>query len=158
MVDKVTLMQGFSEHFGYPCQFSFHRLLHTHHLSSGAGTADVPSGLSPTPPQETKKKWQFLQTCIITFKNKYNFWVFYRWINVLSFLLFLNKYTTVIVFKCISISTTFIVKLSIYLCSLSFLFCLLWLPFASLIRMTSPPSSYSGLLWSRAQALLWNAR
>jgi hypothetical protein len=23
---------------GFPCQFSFHRLLHTHHLSSGAGT------------------------------------------------------------------------------------------------------------------------
>jgi hypothetical protein len=31
-----------------PCQFSFHRLLHTHHI--GAGT----SGLSLTPPQETK--------------------------------------------------------------------------------------------------------
>jgi hypothetical protein len=45
-----------------PCQFSFHRLLYTHHhLSSGAGTidqfvADVPSGLSLTPPQETKKE------------------------------------------------------------------------------------------------------
>jgi hypothetical protein len=53
---------GFSEYFGFPCQFSFHRLLHIHHhLSSGAGTigqlvADVPSGLSLTPPQETKKK------------------------------------------------------------------------------------------------------
>jgi hypothetical protein len=43
------------------CQFSFYRLLHTHHLSSGAGTvgkivADVPSGLSLTLPQENKKK------------------------------------------------------------------------------------------------------
>jgi hypothetical protein len=41
----------------FPCQFSFHRLFHTHHLSSRAGTigqlvADVPSGLSLTPPQE----------------------------------------------------------------------------------------------------------
>jgi hypothetical protein len=51
----------FLEYFGFPCQLLFHRLLHIHHLSSGAGTigqlvADVPSGLSPTPPQETKKK------------------------------------------------------------------------------------------------------
>jgi hypothetical protein len=59
VVGKVTLGQIFSEYFGFPCQFSFHRLLHTHHLSSGAGAiiqlvADVPSGLSLTPPQETK--------------------------------------------------------------------------------------------------------
>jgi hypothetical protein len=59
VTDKVALGQVFSEYFGFPCQFSFHRLLHTHHLSSGAGTigqlvADVPSGLSLTP----------LQTCI----------------------------------------------------------------------------------------------
>jgi hypothetical protein len=57
----MALGQVFSEYFGFPCQFSFHRLLHTHHLSSGAGTigrvlADVPGGLSLTPPQETKKK------------------------------------------------------------------------------------------------------
>jgi hypothetical protein len=48
--------------FGFPCQFPFHQLLHTHrHLSSGARTigqilADVPSRLSLTPPQESKKK------------------------------------------------------------------------------------------------------
>jgi hypothetical protein len=42
-----------------PAQFSFHKLLHTHyHLPSGAGTksqivADVSTGLSLTPPQET---------------------------------------------------------------------------------------------------------
>jgi hypothetical protein len=60
MVHKVVLGQVFSEYFSVPCQFSFHRLLHTHHhhLSSGAGTigqlvADVPSGLSLTPPQFT---------------------------------------------------------------------------------------------------------
>jgi hypothetical protein len=35
----VALGQDFSEYFGFPCQFSFHRLLHNHHhLSSGAGT------------------------------------------------------------------------------------------------------------------------
>jgi hypothetical protein len=57
----VALRQVFSEYFGFPCQFSFHQLLHTHHLPSGAGTAgqivaDVPSGLSLAPPQDTKKR------------------------------------------------------------------------------------------------------
>jgi hypothetical protein len=61
VVDKVAVQQVFSEYLSFPCQFSFHRLLHTHHLSSGAGTtgqlvADVASGLSLTPPQETKLK------------------------------------------------------------------------------------------------------
>jgi hypothetical protein len=62
ILNKVALGQIFSEYFSFSCQFSFHRLLHTHHhLSSGAGTigqlvADVPSGLSLTPPQETNKK------------------------------------------------------------------------------------------------------
>jgi hypothetical protein len=60
VVDKVALRQVFSEYFGFPCQYSFHRLLHTHHLSSGVSTIDqlvpdVPSGLCLTPPQETKK-------------------------------------------------------------------------------------------------------
>jgi hypothetical protein len=60
VVGKVTLGQVFSECFGFPCQFSFHRLLHTH-FSFGAGkigqlVADLPSGLSLTLPQETKKK------------------------------------------------------------------------------------------------------
>jgi hypothetical protein len=54
VLDKVALGQVFSEYFGFPCQFSFHRLLHIYHLSSRAGTigqlvADVPSGLSLTP-------------------------------------------------------------------------------------------------------------
>jgi hypothetical protein len=61
VMDKVALRQVFSEYFGFPRQFSFHRLLHIHHhLSSGVATigqlvADVPSGLSLTPPHETKK-------------------------------------------------------------------------------------------------------
>jgi hypothetical protein len=59
VMEKVALGQVCSEYFGFPCQFSFHQLLHTHHLSSWAGTTgqlvpDVPSGLSLTPPQETK--------------------------------------------------------------------------------------------------------
>jgi hypothetical protein len=66
VVDEVALGQVLFECFGFPCQFSFHRLLHIHHhLSSGAGTlgqlvADVPSGLSLTPPRETKKKKKYL--------------------------------------------------------------------------------------------------
>jgi hypothetical protein len=61
VVDILALGQVFSEYFGFPCQFTFHRLLHNHRLSSEAGTigqivAEVPSGLSFTPPQETKKK------------------------------------------------------------------------------------------------------
>jgi hypothetical protein len=52
----VTLGQVFSEYFGFPCQVSFHRLLHIHHLSSGAGTNRAISGLSLTTPKKTKKK------------------------------------------------------------------------------------------------------
>jgi hypothetical protein len=54
VLDKVALGQVFSEYFGFPCQFSFHRLLHTGTI--GQLVADVPSGLSLTPPQENKKK------------------------------------------------------------------------------------------------------
>jgi hypothetical protein len=61
VVDKVALGQRFSEYFGFPCQFSFHRPLHNHHLSSGAGTisqiiSDVPNGLSLISTPETEKK------------------------------------------------------------------------------------------------------
>jgi hypothetical protein len=54
VVDKVALGQVFSEYFGFPCQSSFHELLHNHpHLSSGAGTIGQKwpqyKGLSPTP-------------------------------------------------------------------------------------------------------------
>jgi hypothetical protein len=55
VVDKVALEQIFSEYFGFPCQFAFHRLLYNHHqLSSGASTigqivAAVPSGLKSHP-------------------------------------------------------------------------------------------------------------
>jgi hypothetical protein len=87
VVDKVALGQVFSKYFGFTCRFSFYPLLHTHHhqhLSSGAGTigqtvADVPSGLSLIPPQETKKETKnyYMASEGCTFKNLYhltNFW------------------------------------------------------------------------------------
>jgi hypothetical protein len=60
VVDKVALGQVFSEYFRFPCQFSIHRLLHTHRLSSRAGTkrqlvADVTSGLSHPTTRKQKK-------------------------------------------------------------------------------------------------------
>jgi hypothetical protein len=63
VVDRVAVEQVFSEYFGFPCQFSFHQLLLTH-LSSGARTidhlvADVPSGLSLTPPHEMNKEIKY---------------------------------------------------------------------------------------------------
>jgi hypothetical protein len=69
VVDKMTLGKVFSEYFGFPCQLSVPRLLHTHHLSSGAGTigqlmADVPSGLSLTPPpRNPTRKEEILREC-----------------------------------------------------------------------------------------------
>jgi hypothetical protein len=76
VVNKVALEQVFSEYFRFLCQFSFHRLLHTHHLSSGAGTigqtvADIPSGLSLTP----RNKNYYSVECIISNHRKRNF----RW-------------------------------------------------------------------------------
>jgi hypothetical protein len=48
VVNKVALGQVLSHYIDFPCQFSFHSLLHTHHLSSGVGIisqlfADVPN-------------------------------------------------------------------------------------------------------------------
>jgi hypothetical protein len=68
VVAKVTLGQVFSEYFGCPCQFAFHRLLHTHHLSSGTGTVDqilacVPiDTVSPQPRQKQIAKKYSLST------------------------------------------------------------------------------------------------
>jgi hypothetical protein len=61
MVDKVALGQVFSEYFGFPCQLSFHQLLHIHVIIRGwysrSVVAGVPSGLivSLIPPHELKK-------------------------------------------------------------------------------------------------------
>jgi hypothetical protein len=56
--------QVFSEYFGYRSQ-SLHQQLHTYHrLSFGSvkmvqTVANVPSGLSLTPPKDTKKSEEF---------------------------------------------------------------------------------------------------
>jgi hypothetical protein len=61
VVDKVALGQVFSEYFGFPCQSSFHQLLHNHHhlviwgWYSRQVVAAVPSGLSLTPLRIIKK-------------------------------------------------------------------------------------------------------
>jgi hypothetical protein len=62
VVDKVALGQVFSEYFGFPCQSSFHQLLHNHHhLSSGAGTIGQQwptyqvDSVSPHPEKQKKK-------------------------------------------------------------------------------------------------------
>jgi hypothetical protein len=54
VVDKVALGQVFSEYVGFPCESSFHQLLHNHpQISSGAGTIGQKwpqyKRLSPTP-------------------------------------------------------------------------------------------------------------
>lgn len=42
------------------------------------------------------KTWQFLQACIIMFKNKHNFWIFYlnKFMYCVFFFQFLNKGST----------------------------------------------------------------
>jgi hypothetical protein len=60
MLDKVILMQVFSDYLSFPCEFSSHKMLYTY-LSSGVGTrnqlvADVPSGLRSHPTKVKKKK------------------------------------------------------------------------------------------------------
>jgi hypothetical protein len=65
VVDEVALRQVFSEYFGFPCQFSFHQLLHNHHyLSSGTGTIGqlVTDSVSPHP----KKLITFQKTVLFT--------------------------------------------------------------------------------------------
>jgi hypothetical protein len=52
--EPLPFITNISEYFGFPCQSSFHHLLHNHpHLTSGAGTIGQKwpqyNGLSPTP-------------------------------------------------------------------------------------------------------------
>jgi hypothetical protein len=64
VVDKMALGQIFSEYFGFPCQSSFHQLLHNnphhnpHHLGlyNRPEVAAVPGDVSPTPLKKKKKK------------------------------------------------------------------------------------------------------
>jgi hypothetical protein len=69
VVDKVVLGQVFSGYFGFPCQSSFHQLLHNHpHLLSGAVTIGQKwpqyKGLSPTPLAIIKKGLEESQNTI----------------------------------------------------------------------------------------------
>jgi hypothetical protein len=90
VVDKVAMGQVFSEYFSFPCQFSFHRLLHSHHhLSSGAGTigqlvADIPSGLSLTPTPRNKKKKLYLHVSVVLLIKGMSFFIqapsFQKWL------------------------------------------------------------------------------
>jgi hypothetical protein len=72
VVDEVAPGQVFSEYFGFPCQSSFHQLLHNHpHLSSGVCKIGQRwpqyQGLSPTP--TNKKKYPLgLESCSLIFK------------------------------------------------------------------------------------------
>jgi hypothetical protein len=50
----MKLGQVFSKYFGFPCQFSFHRLIIVGADTRDQLVADVPSGLSLIPSQETK--------------------------------------------------------------------------------------------------------
>jgi hypothetical protein len=78
VLDKVVLGQVFSEYFGFPCQSSFHRLLHTHHLSSGAGTigqtiVTVPSELTH-PTRNTKIIRNSKSLVLMWYKIFPNYW------------------------------------------------------------------------------------
>jgi hypothetical protein len=64
VVDKVALGQVSSEYFGFPCQSSFHQMLHNHpHLSSGASTIGQkwPQYLMDLVPPHLKKNHTQLQ-------------------------------------------------------------------------------------------------
>jgi hypothetical protein len=79
LVDKVALGHIFSEFLVSPCQISFHRLLRTHHLSTwaviiGQIMADVSSGLSLTPLQETKEKLKWVLASLIPKAAAPQFW------------------------------------------------------------------------------------
>jgi hypothetical protein len=66
MADKVALGQVFSEYFGFPCQFAFHRLLHNH-LSSGVGTVGQKwpqYEVGSVTPQKKNVSFNFPSSCI----------------------------------------------------------------------------------------------
>jgi hypothetical protein len=63
-MDKVALGQFLPSRF-FPCQFLSLQIIHAY-LSSGAGAigrlvADVPNGLSVTPPHDIKEKYLILE-------------------------------------------------------------------------------------------------
>jgi hypothetical protein len=77
----------FCKYFSFPCQFSFHRLLHTHNLSSRAGTigqlvVNVPSRLSHPTKRKRKHGWECERPSFTPTQNNsqtYNFVHFNRY-------------------------------------------------------------------------------
>jgi hypothetical protein len=72
VVDKVALGQVFSEYFGFPCQSSFHQILHPHNhpgqvrLASGRRAKWTQFGLHPPPCVNLKKKhWMVTLTMLV---------------------------------------------------------------------------------------------
>jgi hypothetical protein len=73
VVDKVAVGQVFYKYFGFPCQFSFHEMLHIH-LPSGASTigqlvADMLSGLGLTPLHKIRETKTCVPVCASTSAN-----------------------------------------------------------------------------------------
>jgi hypothetical protein len=89
----------------------------------------------------------FFKPALLSSERSYNFWVFYRWINILPCYSFLNKGSTVdfcYLFSSallVSLNFPFISVLS-YFSSFTYTVCFIYLDYR-LIRITSP--NYSGL-------------
>jgi hypothetical protein len=81
VVDKVALGQVFSEYFGFPCQFSFHQILHHHNhpgqATIGQSVTAVPSGPSwnPPPTKRITKKSQLSFLCIAVQPVQLKTWI-----------------------------------------------------------------------------------
>jgi hypothetical protein len=80
LVDKMALGQVFSKYFGFPCQFSFHHLLHTHHRQSpwadtiGQLVAGVPNGLVSSDPKEKENTYIPASICVIHTDNEQEYY------------------------------------------------------------------------------------
>jgi hypothetical protein len=58
VVDKVALGNVFSGYFGFPCQSSFHQILHNHpHLLSGAGSGRSTKWTQSHPTENNNNNW-----------------------------------------------------------------------------------------------------
>jgi hypothetical protein len=120
-VDKVSLGQVFCQYYGFPCQFSFHWMLHIH-LSSWARKirpleAGVPSGIVLNPPPRNKTKIRFsdllrfrdiseiMNYVETTFRKKY-----WRccWLITGQLLMFLLRIFYSLTHVCMSFSSAFI--------------------------------------------------
>jgi hypothetical protein len=86
VVDKVALGQVFSEHFGFPCQFSFHQFLHNHpHLSSGAGTiGQKVAAVLKVPQHKLKKTYTIITVQGLNFMHVIREYTFNTFLKMLS--------------------------------------------------------------------------